>query len=118
MCFFSPNTDVSAPLRSHATRDRAQDHLANGTLAALRDDLVSLLGPSAVRVRVIDLVKYVPTGLSPILMVIGRSFAGSCKSQSGPCIQSFRFEPWAARGRSLWQKARHPSQRRFIAYLA
>lgn len=58
MCFFSPHTDALTPLRSQATPDRAPDHLADGTPAALRDDLISLLGPTAVRSRVTDLVKY------------------------------------------------------------
>jgi hypothetical protein len=44
MCFFSPNTDALTPLRSHATPDRAPDHLSDGTPAALRDDLIDLLG--------------------------------------------------------------------------
>src|SRR5260370_11077989 len=58
MCFFSPNTDALTPLRSHATPDRTPDHLADGTPAALRDDLIALLGPTAVRSRLTDLVKY------------------------------------------------------------
>jgi D-lactate dehydrogenase len=58
MCLFSPNTDALTPLRSHGTPDRAPDHLADGTPAALRDDLIALLGPTAVRGRVTDLVKY------------------------------------------------------------
>ena len=73
MCFFSPNTDALTPIRSHATPDRAPDHapdhLADGTPVALRDDLIALLGPAAVRLRVTDLVSYateVPaTPLSP-----------------------------------------------------
>jgi hypothetical protein len=58
MCFFSPHTDALTPLRSQATPDRAPDHLADGTPTALRDDLISLLGPTAVQSRVTDLVKY------------------------------------------------------------
>jgi D-lactate dehydrogenase len=58
MCFVSPNTDALKPLRSYATPDRASDHLADGTPAALRDDLIALLGPIAARTRVTDLVKY------------------------------------------------------------
>jgi D-lactate dehydrogenase len=64
MCFFSPNTDALTPLRSHATPDRAPDHLVDGTPAALRDYLISLLGSTAVRSRVSDLVKYA-TDASP-----------------------------------------------------
>jgi D-lactate dehydrogenase len=45
-------------IRSHATPDRAPDHLADGTPVALRDDLIALLGPAAVRLRVTDLVRY------------------------------------------------------------
>src|ERR1700722_11923901 len=62
MCLFSPNTDALTPLRSRATPDRAPDHLADGTPAALRDDLISLLGPTSVRSRVTDLVKYAFAG--------------------------------------------------------
>src|SRR6202167_3223872 len=64
MCLFSPNTDALTPFRSHATPDRAPDHLAEGTPAALRDDLIALLGHTAVRSRVTDLVKYA-TDASP-----------------------------------------------------
>ena len=52
MCLFSPNTDALTPFRSHATPDRAPDHLADGSPAALRDDLIALLGNTAVRSRV------------------------------------------------------------------
>src|SRR5580700_4427570 len=64
MCLLSPNTDALTPLRSHATPDRAPDHLAEGTPAALRDDLIALVGHTAVRSRVTDLVKYA-TDASP-----------------------------------------------------
>ncbi len=64
MCLFSPNTDALIPLRSHATPDRAPDHLADGTPAGLRDDLIALLGHTPVRPRVTDLVKYA-TDASP-----------------------------------------------------
>src|ERR1700677_449500 len=77
MCFFSPNTDALTPLRSHATPDRAPDHLADGTPAALRDDLISLLGPTAVRSRVTDLVKYAtdasPYRLFPQVVIVAES---------------------------------------------
>src|SRR5580698_8930798 len=77
MCFFSPNTDALTPLRSHATPDRAPDHLADGTPAALRDDLISLLGPTAVRARVTDLVKYAtdasPYRLFPQVVIVAES---------------------------------------------
>jgi hypothetical protein len=52
------------PACSQATPDRAPDHLADRTPAASRDDLISLLGPSAVRSRVTDLVRYA-TDASP-----------------------------------------------------
>jgi D-lactate dehydrogenase len=58
MCFFSPNTDALIPLRSHATPDRVPDHLADGTSADIRDELIALLGPTTVRTRVTDWVKY------------------------------------------------------------
>src|ERR1700683_303371 len=64
MCLFSPNTDALTPFRSHATPDRAPDHLAEGTPAALRDDLIALLGHTAVRSRVTDPGKYA-TDASP-----------------------------------------------------
>jgi hypothetical protein len=55
VCFFSPNTDALT-LRSYATPDRAPDHLADGI--PLRDDLIALLGPTALRSRATDLVGY------------------------------------------------------------
>jgi D-lactate dehydrogenase len=64
MCLFSPNTGSLIPLRSHATPDRAPEHLAGGTPVPLRDDLTALLGPTAVRSRLSDLVKYA-TDASP-----------------------------------------------------
>ena len=77
MCFFSPNTDALTPLRSHATPDRAPDHLAEGTPAALRDDLIALLGSTAVRSRVTDLVKYAtdasPYRLFPQVVIVAES---------------------------------------------
>ena len=77
MCFFSPNTDAFIPLRSHATTDRAPDHLADSTPAALRDDLTALLGPTAVRARVRDLVKYAtdasPYRLFPQVVIVVES---------------------------------------------
>jgi D-lactate dehydrogenase len=73
MCFFSPNTDALTPLRSHAT----PDHLADGTPAVLRDDLISILGPTAVRSRVTDLVKYAtdasPYRLFPQVVIVAES---------------------------------------------
>ncbi len=77
MCLFSPNTDALIPFRSRATSDRAPDHLAGGTPAALRDDLISLLGNAAVLSRVTDLVKYAtdasPYRLFPQVVVVGDS---------------------------------------------
>jgi D-lactate dehydrogenase len=77
MCFFSPNTDALTPLRSQATPDRAPDHLADGTPSALRDDLIALLGPTAVRARVTDLVKYAtdasPYRLFPQVVIVAES---------------------------------------------
>jgi hypothetical protein len=57
MGLFSPNTDALTPLRSHATPDRAPAHLADRTPPALRDDLIALLGPTAVRARATDLYR-------------------------------------------------------------
>src|ERR1700677_2151839 len=77
MCLFSPNTDALIPLRSRATPDRAPDRLAGGTPAALRDDLISLLGSAAVLSRVTDLVKYAtdasPYRLFPQVVVAAES---------------------------------------------
>jgi D-lactate dehydrogenase len=77
MCLFSPNTDALTPLRSRATSDRAPDHLAGGTPAALRDDLIALLGTAPVLSRVTDLVKYAtdasPYRLFPQVVVVGDS---------------------------------------------
>src|SRR6202167_2182750 len=77
MCLFSPNTDGLIPLRSRATPDRAPEHLAGGTPATLRDDLISLLGSAAVLSRVTDLVKYAtdasPYRLFPQVVVAAES---------------------------------------------
>jgi D-lactate dehydrogenase len=77
MCLFSPNTHALIPLRSRATPDRAPEHLAGGTPAALRDDLISLLGSAAVLSRVTDLVKYAteasPYRLFPQVVVAAES---------------------------------------------
>ena len=77
MCFCSPNMDALIPLRSHATPDRAPDHLADGTPGALRDDLIALLGPNAVRSRVTDLVRYAtdasPYRLFPQMAIVAES---------------------------------------------
>jgi D-lactate dehydrogenase len=77
MCFFSPNTDALTRLRSHATPDRAPDHMADGTPVALRDDLIAVLGPSAVRSRVTDLVRYAtdasPYRLFPQVVIVAES---------------------------------------------
>ena len=84
MCLFSPNTDALTPLRSRATPDRAPDHLADGTPAALRDDLISLLGPTAVRSRVTDLVKYAtdasPYRLFPQVVIVAESVGHIAKT--------------------------------------
>jgi D-lactate dehydrogenase len=64
MCLFSPNTHALTPLRAYPTPDRAPEHLAGGTPAPLRDDLIALLGRSAVRSRLTDLIKYA-TDASP-----------------------------------------------------
>src|SRR6202044_4237852 len=60
-----------------ASPDRAPDHLADGTPPALRNDLVALLGPTAVRARVTDLVKYAtdasPYRLFPQVVIVAES---------------------------------------------
>ena len=75
--FFSSNTDALTPLRSHATPDRAPDHLADGTPAALRDALIALLGPTAVRSRVTDRVRCAtdanPYRLFPQVVIVAKS---------------------------------------------
>jgi D-lactate dehydrogenase len=77
MCLLSPNTDALVPLRPQVTFDRAPDHLAGGTPPALRDDLISLLGPDAVLSRVTDLVRYAtdasPYRLFPQVVVVAES---------------------------------------------
>ena len=77
MCLFSPNTDALTPLRSYAIPNRASDHLADGTHAGLGDDLIAVLGPTAVRTRVTDLVKYAtdasPYRLFPQVVIIAES---------------------------------------------
>src|SRR5580698_6305112 len=84
MCFFSPNTDALTPLRSQATPDRAPDHLADGTPGALRDDLITLLGPSPVRARLTDLVKYAtdasPYRLFPQVVIVAEALEQVAKT--------------------------------------
>src|ERR1700723_3862843 len=84
MCFFSPNTDALTPLRSQATPDRAPDHLADGTPAALRDDLIALLGSTAVRSRVTDLVRYAtdasPYRFFPQVVIVAESIEQIAKT--------------------------------------
>jgi D-lactate dehydrogenase len=104
MCFFSPNTDALTPLRSHATPDRAPDHLADGTPSALRDDLISLLGPTAVRSRVTDLVKYAtdasPYRLFPQVVIVAESVEQIAKTLQY-AKQNHRSITFRASGSSL-----------------
>ena len=104
MCLFSPNTDALTPLRSHATPDRAPDHLANGTPAALRDDLITLLGPTAVRSRVTDLVKYAtdasPYRLFPQVVIVAESVDQIAKTLQY-AKQNHRSVTFRASGSSL-----------------
>ena len=77
MCFFSPKTDALTLLRSHATPGRTPDHPADETPLDFRDDLITLLGPTAVRARVTDLVKYAthasPYRLFPRVVIVAES---------------------------------------------
>src|ERR1700677_4373036 len=104
MCLFSPNTDALTPLRSHETPDRAPDHLAEGTPAALRDDLIALLGPTAVRTRVTDLVKYAtdasPYRLFPQVVVVAESVDQIAKTLQY-AQQNHRSVTFRASGSSL-----------------
>ena len=89
MRLFSPNTDALIPLRSRATPDRAPDRLAGGTPAALRDDLISLLGSAAVLSRVTDLVKYA-TDASPYRLFPQVVVAAESSEQIGKTLQYAR----------------------------
>ena len=104
MCFFSPNTDALTPLRSYATPDRAPDHLADGTPAVLRDDLISILGPTAVRSRVTDLVKYAtdasPYRLFPQVVIVAESVEQIAKTLQY-AKQNHRSVTFRASGSSL-----------------
>jgi D-lactate dehydrogenase len=104
MCFFSPNTDALTPLRSNANPDRAPDHLADGTPAAQRDDLISLLGPTAVRSRVTDLVKYAtdasPYRLFPQVVIVAESVEQIAKTLQY-AKQNHRSVTFRASGSSL-----------------
>jgi D-lactate dehydrogenase len=104
MCFFSPNTDALTPLRSHATPDRAPEHLADGTPAALRDDLIAILGPTAVRARVTDLVKYAtdasPYRLFPQVVIVAESVEQIAKTLQY-AKQNHRTVTFRASGSSL-----------------
>jgi len=104
MCLFSPNTDALTPLRSHDTPDRAPDHLADGTPTALREDLIALLGPTAVRARVTDLVKYAtdasPYRLFPQVVVVAESVDQIAKTLQY-AKQNHRSVTFRASGSSL-----------------
>jgi D-lactate dehydrogenase len=104
MCFFSPNTDALTPLRSHGTPDRAPEHLAEGTPAALRDDLIALLGPTAVRSRLTDLVRYAtdasPYRLFPQVVIVAESVDQIAKSLQY-AKQNHRSVTFRASGSSL-----------------
>jgi D-lactate dehydrogenase len=104
MCFFSPNTDALTPLRSQATADRAPDHLTDGTPAALRDDLISLLGPTAVRARVADMVNYAtdasPYHLFPQVVIIAEPVEQIAKTLQY-AKQNHRTVTFRASGSSL-----------------
>jgi hypothetical protein len=104
MCLFSPNTDALTPLRSHATPDRAPDHLAEGTPAALRDDLIALLGHTAVRSRVTDLVKYAtdasPCRFFPQVVIVAESVEQIAKTLQY-ATQNHRSVTFRASGSSL-----------------
>jgi D-lactate dehydrogenase len=104
MCFFSPNTDALTPLRSYATPDRTPDHLADGTPAALRDDLIALLGQTAVRARVTDLVKYAtdasPYRLFPQVVIVAESVEQIAKTLQY-AKQNHRTVTFRASGSSL-----------------
>jgi D-lactate dehydrogenase len=104
MCFLSPNTDALTPLRSHDTPDRAPDHLADGTPTALREDLIALLGPTAVRARVTDLVKYAtdasPYRLFPQVVIVAESVDQIAKTLQY-AKQNHRSVTFRASGSSL-----------------
>jgi D-lactate dehydrogenase len=104
MCLFSPNTDALTPFRSHATPDRAPDHLAEGTPAALRDDLIGLLGHTAVRSRVTDLVKYAtdasPYRFFPQVVIVAESVEQIAKTLQY-AKQNHRSVTFRASGSSL-----------------
>lgn len=104
MCFFSPNTNALTPLRSHSTPDRAPDHLAEGTPAALRDDLTTLIGPTAVRSRVTDLVKYAtdasPYRMFPQVVIVAESVEHITKTLQY-AKQNHRTVTFRASGSSL-----------------
>lgn len=104
MCLFSPNIDALIPLRSSATPDRAPEHLAGGTPVALRDDLIALLGPTAVRPRVTDLVKYAtdasPYRLFPQVVIVAESAEQIAKTLAY-AKQNHRSITFRASGSSL-----------------
>src|SRR6204780_2744083 len=104
MCFFSPNTDALTPLRSHATQDAAPDHLAGGTPIPLRDDLIALLGATAVRSRVTDLIKYAtdasPYRLFPQVVIVAESVEQIAKTLAY-AKQNHRSVTFRASGSSL-----------------
>jgi D-lactate dehydrogenase len=72
----APDVHRIAPEADEPAKDRAPDELASGTPAALRDELVGLLGEDRVLTRVIDLVRYAsdasPYRLLPRAVVMAR----------------------------------------------
>jgi D-lactate dehydrogenase len=104
MCLFSPNTDALIPQRSHEASDRAPEHLSGGTPPALRDDLITLLGPTTVRSRVTDLVKYAtdasPYRLFPQVVIVAESVEQIAKTLAY-AKQNHRSVTFRASGSSL-----------------
>jgi D-lactate dehydrogenase len=104
MCLFSPNTDALTPLFSHPTPDRAPEHLAGGTPLPLRNDLIALLGRTAVRSRVSDLIKYAtdasPYRLFPQVVIVAESVEQIAKTLAY-AKQNHRSVTFRAGGSSL-----------------
>jgi len=104
MFFFLAKYGCSYSPRSHATPDRAPGHLADGTPAALRDDLIAQLGPTAVRSRLTDLLRYAidasPYRFFPQVVIVAESVEQIAKTLQY-AKQNHRSVTFRASGSSL-----------------
>ena len=92
---FDAPADTYRVADPQTTADRAPDHLATGTPAGLRDDLVDLLGdPDVVLSRGFDLVRFAtdasPYRMFPQVVVLARDISDI---QTGACLRARALDP-------------------------